>query len=224
MSRGPDMVEFSAEQLAKLKEMLGLASLEEAGFVAAEICGSIVIHDMVAEARQRTEEFEQAHARLESIRSAAKRLSSLLAQEPLAGTLLSPRETLSGDIDMPEVLERREQQAASLQNQLAVLLLNAEEFLQSRDHHRVVRMLPTAADAELSSVSLTLWPILFRVWTRHRQKLGKTEDGPLHRFVTFIHEVAGLEEPRWGALRGSINRHLQRTDSAPDDDIAPRLN
>jgi hypothetical protein len=224
MSGGADMAELSAEQLARLKEMLGLASLEEAGFVAAEVWGALVIHDMVAEARQRTEEFEQAHARLESIRSAAKRLSSLLAQEPIAGTLLSPRETFSGAIDMSEVLERREQQAASLQHQLAVLLLNAEELLQSRDQHRAVRMLPTAANAELSSVSLTLWPILFRVWTRHRQKLGKTEDGPLHRFVIFIHEIAGLQEPRWGALRYAINRHLQHTDSAPDDDVATRLN
>jgi hypothetical protein len=75
------------------------------------------------------------------------------------------------------------------------------------DFFRAARWLlpgvPTDDDGAVVA-SRELWPLLFELWERTVKRPAATQNGPTHRFITFVHRVVGLPDPSASTIRDAI--------------------
>lgn len=137
---------------------------------------------------------QKAKKQLEVIRSTSRKLAALLNKEPLAAVLLSgdrlpvtigPDGRIIGGSDAQ--WEAYGAAPRMLAQQLEIVDATARRFLEDDDSFRGTHGLPSAKRSSAEAATLVLWPYLFRIWERAGRKLAYTVDGPLHRFLNFVH-------------------------------------
>lgn len=101
-----------------------------------------------------------------------------------------------------EAIER----AARFLNELDVLARNAN-FLEKNDEKlRRGALLPLANYTKRHIVGLTLWKTLFHLWEAAGKAVAESEQGPLFRFVTYVHSCVDLPEPKSDTLGDAVKK------------------
>jgi hypothetical protein len=203
---------FTRADIAKLQSMLGLAK-PDAIYVASMIFGMLVHCEMENDARRRTPDVRIAKRRMEGIRNAAAQLARMLPEEPVAedlvrvpGTMTDRPELLTeeGVICMGKMHELDQRKLADFISTARTIRDSADEYLKTDFEFRELHRLPPAWGAGKSAVVLWLWPHLFEIWRWSGKRLAKTPDGPLHRFVSFVHTTCGLSGVSPSTLRDAV--------------------
>lgn len=214
---------FTRPQVDKLQSMLCLDDHESAFAVAAAISGALLECDNYISARRAVPVPSDVRTGLRETASYAQQLARCLREDPGAWTLINPirRYTVVDDEgvhrlrisllkeagrrfkDLPATLQTIVDEATRQQE-------DKEEFLQAR------MLLPNVKLTKLEDMVATriLWPALFDLWTAAGKQVASTENGPMHRFIAFVHEVADLPEPKRGALRGAIEKRKKTRNAA----------
>jgi hypothetical protein len=217
---------FTRAQVDELQCMLKLDDHETARMVASAITDKLYQCRLCFEAQKNFPYDDKAKKRLRKIAQTAERLASLLCEEPDTRAIIGPpprsehREGARGT-----TLGKIREMTAWPDKVLAALHSAAERAnRQAEDQNEFVyaRLLPP--DASLLGRGYVetkiLWPFLFDLWADVRTQPAWTENGPLHRFLKFVHQVGDLPEPRSDTMRGVIETWKdENTD--PDRSDAP---
>jgi hypothetical protein len=158
------------------------------------------------DARNKITNIQKAKRDLDEIASAARRLERLLLSEPLLNLLVSGP-LLSVPTD--EEIEHYVDAPAILLQKLRKIESNADLFAKDDDLFRGTHGLPDRVQSQ-SPVVCYLWPTLFAFWERAEKRLSHTKNGPLHRFVSFVHAELGYDSPSPSTLRDAIARYVGR--------------
>jgi len=91
---------------------------------------------------------------------------------------------------------------------MRALVLLARFLAENTDAYRLLNYLPTGDEIKPRAKPETeiLWPVLFDLWHSSYGKLQYSKNGPLFRFIEFVHKHAGFEPPPNGTLRSAVKR------------------
>jgi hypothetical protein len=200
---------FSQEQVARMKCMLGLESEAETIHVAVWIATTAWICTEEDAARQRTPEIKTAKKRLDRIASVASLLAQLMEDEPIAEHLVRIPGTLQdravdGEIDLPAIRDEDQKKLRDFIGVARTIRIAADHYLADDQTLRFVYHLPPRSGVGKSPVALWLWPALFEIWEDCGNKVAKTPAGPLHRFVSFVHEACGFPEVKASTFKDAV--------------------
>ena len=82
--------------------------------------------------------------------------------------------------------------------------MNAACWAADENLLREAYFLPLADDGAKTHEAAVLWPRLFCAWEAYGQRVAKSQQGPLHRFLTLVHREIGLPPPAWGTFRDAV--------------------
>lgn len=206
---GPDcFLNFPNEKIASLVQILDLPP-DEGAAVAAWISGAMLANSKMEAARTRVNNVRAAKRKLNKISTDAARLAVALANEPLAVDLIAnpPVDCVlddAGVIDVWATMEGRRKFISGLVDVLTGVSLRAADLSEDDQRFRAKHFIPSPTDAGKTTPAIVLWPNLFQVWMWTGHKLAKTEGGPLHRFVSFVHEAFGLPAVPASTLKDAV--------------------
>jgi hypothetical protein len=200
---------FGEDHIARLREILGLASLDQALYVAAMIHGMLYWCSKDYNARKSFPDIAQLKRRLERISVQAANLSRGLEDLSFSHQLMRKQGLYlqandDGVVDVGSIIDHEKSRMEEMLSNLRLLSESAHLFASNDTHLRAVSSLPPASDAGRSPQAIWLWPLLFEIWEHSGRHVAKTAGGPFHRFVSFIHEVAGFPEPSASTLKDAI--------------------
>ncbi len=205
----------------RLAEFQRLLRIEDSAFAARtwEVIKYVAAQvRSIERARKVVPDAQKAKKQLAVISSTSRKLAALLNNEPLADVLLSGDRlpvTIGPDGKIVDASDAQwEAYAAApriLAKQLEIIGATARRFLEDDESFRGTHGLPRAKQSSAEAATLVLWPHLFRIWERAGRKLAYTVDGPLHRFLNFVHREFGLARPSSSTLRDAIRRYVGAT-------------
>ena len=192
--------------------MLGLEKKSYAADIAIRIQSWVWTCEEEEAARAVIPDIKVERKRLERIATTAAILARLLEDEPLAEELMREPGAMSdrqdamedGVLDMTK-LHDIDQRKLMVFIQTAKQVRRNAEFALSDDRRLRLHLgLPKRENAGKSPITSRLWPNLFQTWTWAGKRVAKTNGGPLHRFVAFVHSVYDLGEVKASTLKDSI--------------------
>jgi hypothetical protein len=201
---------FNRAQIVQMQEMLGLERKEYAVQVAVNIGVNLELCSQIYEARRRISDVKAAKRQLGRIAVMAGDLARLLEDEPFAEDLIRrpgsflERRGPDGVIDMPALRAEDQKKVADLIVGLRTISDMAEHYVSDDTAFRGVQWLPPLRDAGKRPEVFWLWPRLFEIWELAGRQVAGTKDGPLHRFVSFVHHVCELPSVSASTLRDSV--------------------
>jgi hypothetical protein len=201
-----------SEHINVIQSLLGLPKTSQAVKVAMQIDGIMHMCVFVEERRRMIPDMKIAQRRVEQIATTAAKLAQLLGKEPAAIHIV--RTQIS---DITEIMSSTpERDNANLREfiiRLQAIRAKSEALLDYASYLRTIYFPPSALSARRSGVHTILWPFLFQAWEWSGQKVAKTPDGPLHRFVAYLHSALGLPEVRASTLRDAVTAYLHESKS-----------
>ena len=212
---------FSQEQVDKIAGMLGINNHFAARCVAAEISGYLFLCEYQESRRKDVPDVKNAKRRLERIAALAGNLARLMEDEPLAVELTKPsmdihdRSDANGGIDMSRLRAEDRERSAKFIETLRFVSKEAGRTVGNEKLFRRAYWLPPTDQSTRSTLSLMLWPFLFKMWSDAGKKVAKTPHGPLHRFIILIHEAIEAPEPNPSTFRDAVSKWVQDGSRAP---------
>lgn len=193
---------FDRAQIEKLKILLDFESDEKVVLFALLITTRYCDYLYKTEVRRRISSVKNSKRELESIAKKSKELARMLEEHPISQKLVRRRaESLEqwlaevqdedGIIHMGRLQEEDRKKLELLVEALKVVSDAAWFFLDNDDQFREAVHLPRAEDAEKTAVRAHFWPGLFVIWEEAGKSVAGGE-GPLHKFVTLVHEACNL--------------------------------
>ncbi|MGF9764106.1 hypothetical protein AAII07_54285 [Microvirga sp. 0TCS3.31] len=201
---------FNRAQIVQMQDMLGLERKEYAVIVAEMIWVRVHECSRKQEVRRRIPEVKAVKRRLDSMSIMAGHLARLLQEEPIAERLIHEpgsfltRADSDGVIHIDRLRQEDLNKLAELIAALRMVSQNAERYSKDDVDFRCVYELPPLDDAEKLTYRIWLWPTLFEVWEMLGKKVAYTKDGPLHRFISFVHDVCNLPKPSASTLKSAL--------------------
>jgi len=221
---------FDREQIEKLRVMLDLETEDEAVLFASLISGSFHVYLHEVEQRRKIPDVRKAKRQLAQIATRSEDLARLLEEHPISEKLVRRRarsfeewlagnKDASGDVNIGRLREEDREELSKLINGLKVVSEVASFYLSSDEHFRDAVQLPRLKDAEKSAVVAHFWPKLFITWTQAGKALAGTPNGPLHKFVSLVHQACGLSDVSASTLRDAVaewKRHRSQAEVGRD--------
>ena len=215
---------MTRERLAEFQALLGVEDQGHAWRMWKVIERAKPLMERFERGRRRIPDAQKAKRHLAAVAGAARRLSALLAREPLNELLLNGGMfpgALSEDcqVILPTDLERRAFAAApgEFVKRLDGVATVAQLLADDDERFRLAHVLPNADHGAVTTAALVLWPLLFSFWEEEGRTLSHTPNGPLHRFVAFVHREFGLAKPSASTLRDAIQGyHARQVDTSAE--------
>jgi hypothetical protein len=205
---------FNRAQIIELQKLLGLERKEYAVRIALRIAASLLGCWQHDEARRQTSDVKSAKRRLDRIAVMAGNLARMLEEEPIAEDLLrvpgsiltriQDRKDSDDVVSMGDLRQEDLDKLADLIAGLRIVSQNAERHFTDDLTFRCAYRLPRHDDAGKLTFVVYLWPDLFEIWALAGKKLAYTKDGPLHRFISFVHHVCELPRPSASTLKVAV--------------------
>jgi hypothetical protein len=200
---------FNRAQILELQQHLNLKTKADAVDAALWIRFTIENCRRDAESRHRVSDTKTAKRRLDRIATQAANLSRLLAEEPIAEHLVRPpgsflNRSVDGVVDMPALREADQQKLHDLVATLRVISAQAGHLACDDLSFRSAHQLPPIWGTGKTPIVLWLWPQLFAIWEGSGRRVAKTAEGPLHKFVKFVHDVCGLASVSPSTLKDAV--------------------
>jgi hypothetical protein len=196
---------FDRKQIDVLQDLLGFKYKQKAVLFAHLITVSYYEYMHEIDLRQKIPNTKNSKRQLKSIAEKSRDLARILEEHPISQELVRRRaasfeewqaklhkfEDEDGVIQLWKLQEDRTKKLGELIEALKVVSDEARFFLDNDDEFRRRVHLPPVKDAEKSAVRVHLWPSLFVIWEDAGKSIASGE-GPLHKFVTLVHQACGI--------------------------------
>jgi hypothetical protein len=203
------------EQVRILQEKLELTEYEHAVIVAAAIRVCVWQSMKQKRAREAISDIKDARRSVAQIETTARKLARLLDSSPLGRALVHKPGSIfdenygvrdeEGILCLSETYEAERAKLQDFINTARVISSVAAKLLKDEVSFRALHDLPPSWGAGKSAVAFCLWPQLFEIWSGWAGKpIGKTADGALHKFVSFVHEACDLPEVPASTFRDAV--------------------
>lgn len=150
------------------------------------------------------ETLRKHQARLREMAKLIKRLSPLLAAEPLMYQLLSdPSVKITSLHHLVEAWEHAEWRAGDLRNDLHRIQQAAAKL--AKDDAVLTKARLSKAESRKSPERRFIWEPFFEFWTRWGHELGYSTDGPIMRALRVIHAGLEIEPPAGKSVQMAIS-------------------
>jgi hypothetical protein len=213
MALNSNKYRFSDTDISELKLLLNLddSSLPK---VVRRIETALYFFGLYHSARQEISDVREARNRIERIAATASRLRQYLKQCPdhpaqLLTIKWAPLNSGEFYFDWRE-MPRMEAKLRNFLRTLDTIVHTASIWADNEDALRRAHRLVRAEDALKSVEAAGLWPNLFKTWEDSGRQVAKTAHGPLHRFVSLVHRVAGLPEPKASTLKDAVTSYKRK--------------
>jgi hypothetical protein len=196
------------ERLSKLQEFLGGIGREHAKRIWQLISTTRADMKWLDAGRAKVPDVQKAKRDLAAIAKTARKLFDQMKNEPLRLYLI--RDDIPINCSDTE-LDANVRAAVSFLWRLERVSQRAEKLSCDDADFRETHALPGPEQASLGPAQIHLWPFLFSVWEKAgKRKLAYTPDGPLQKFIDFIHIEMELPRPGQSALRTAVNSHIAK--------------
>lgn len=163
--------------------------------IEAEIISACQVYFFADCQRKRNPDIQSVREKVQIIERCTRELCNALTDAPFEDFMLAlnahnkriSKEELENSFERPTHKDMQLELLADLHQY-------AQSMLQSEERLRLFNFLPENSKANQHVVSYALWPRLFEIYSLHKGRLGKSMDGPLQRFVSLVHEIAGLPD------------------------------
>lgn len=205
---------FSREQVEEIGALLRLDNHEQACFAAESLTRALAFYEIAFHAKKRMGPTDKVASKLAQIAAAASTLAKLLEDDavcdiPLNGLweLVGFEPQLKG-LDRSPLWRDRSVTLLELRKLIEDVAFSSDKLANNVALMRGYYFLPPRRDAGNNLETSSVWPALFMAWEQHGRRVAGSAQGTndFHRFVSLIHEGAGLAKPNLNTLNRAIQR------------------
>jgi hypothetical protein len=211
-------------QLKQLQCLLGFVSEEKVVLFALLVSASYCGYLYEVEQRHKISSTKTAKRQLTSIAKKSIALAGMLEEHPISERLVrrpaknfekwleenSKFESDDGVIQIWRLQEEDHRRLNDLIEGLKIVSEIATYYLDNDEQFRDAVHLPRREDEEKTAVRVHFWPSLFIIWRQAGKSVAGGENGPLHRFISLVHQACGLANVSASTLRDAVSEWNQR--------------